>query len=247
MPDPWALVFLGLIGIFAGGIAGLVGFGSAVLLLPICNAIFGPVASVGILTVAALMGNLSRVALWYREVQWSVVWRYWLGGVPFAIIGSVTLVQIHADLLPAGFGAFILLLIPVRRWMDAQHRTMSLNRFPVLGAVMGFLSAMVSTTGPVTAPFFLSYGLTRGAYLSTEALSAAGVHLAKTIAYGKLSALDLQGLLAGIALGGCLLLGAAISKPLVLRLNQARFILIVEILLAVSGLLMIAQAFGALG
>ncbi len=242
MPDLPSLLLLAVVGVLAGGIAGVVGFGSAVLLLPVCNAVFGPLPSVGILTIAALIGNLSRVALWYRDVQWSVVWRYWLGGIPLAILGSLLLVRIEAKFLPLAFGLFVLLLIPIRRWMDNSDRRMKLSQFPLLGAVMGFLSAIVSTTGPINAPFYLSYGLTKGAYLSTEALGTAGIHLTKSLAYGKLATLDQSGLTAGVALGACLLLGAAISKPFVSKLKKERFVLVVEILLGVSGLLMIGQS-----
>jgi uncharacterized membrane protein YfcA len=242
MPDLPSLLLLALVEVVAGGVAGVVGFGSAVLLLPVCNAVFGPLPSVGILTVAALIGNLSRVALWYRDIQWPIVWRYWLGGVPLAVLGSLLLVRIESKLLPLAFGVFVILLIPIRRWMDSSDRRMKLNQFPLLGAIMGFLSAIVSTTGPINAPFYISYGLTQGAYLSTEALGTAGIHLTKSLAYGKLSTLDQNGLIAGVALGACLLLGAAISKPFVAKLKKERFVIVVEVLLAVSGLLMIAQA-----
>lgn len=242
MPDLPSLVLLAVVGVLAGGIAGVVGFGSAVLLLPVCTAFFGPLPSVGILTVAALIGNLSRVALWYRDIQWSVVWRYWLGGIPLAILGSLLLVRIDARFLPLAFGLFVLLLIPVRRWMDNSDRRMRLSQFPLLGAVMGFLSAIVSTTGPINAPFYISYGLTQGMYLSTEALGTAGIHLTKSLAYGKFATLDQRGLAIGIALGACLLIGAAISKPFVTKLKKERFVMVVEALLAVSGLFMIVQA-----
>ena len=242
MSDPSALVLVALVGILAGAIAGVVGFGSAVLLLPVCNAVFGPLPSVGILTVAALIGNLSRVALWYKNVEWRVVWRYWAGGIPLALLGSLLLVKLDAKLLPLGFGLFVISLIPIRRWMDRTDRKMKLGQFPILGAVMGFLSAVVSTTGPLNAPFYISYGLTQGAYLSTEALGTAGIHLTKSLAYGKLATLDSKGLIAGVALGICLLLGAAISKPFVSKLKKEKFVVVVEVLLAVSGLLMVAQA-----
>lgn len=246
MPDLTTMALLAGIGIFAGMVGGVVGFGSAVILLPISNAIFGPLPSVGILTVAALIGNLSRVALWYREVRWEVVWRYWLGGIPFAIFGALFLVRIETQWLPLAFGLFILAMIPIRRWMDSRDRLMKLNQFPILGAAMGFLSAVVSMTGPINAPFYLSYGLVQGAYLSTESLGTAGVHLTKSLAYGKLHTLDARGLVAGAALGVCLLIGAAISKPFVTKLQKEKFVIIVEVLLAVSGILMIGQALWSL-
>lgn len=241
MPEPIHFVLLGLVGIVAGSIGGLVGFGSAVLLLPVCNAVFGPAPTVGILTVAALIGNLSRVALWYRQIEWSVVWRYWLGGVPLALVGSFFLTKIDSAVLPIVFGAFILALIPARRWAERRERRMILPLFPALGAIMGFLSAVVSTTGPLNAPAFLSYGLTQGAYLSTEALSTAGIHLTKSLAYRRFELLSVEGIVAGLGLGACLLVGALLVKPLVERLEPKRFVLVVEVLLALSGLTMILQ------
>jgi len=242
MPEPIHLVVLCLVGMVAGGVGGVVGFGSAILLLPACNAVFGAEPSVGILTIAALIGNLSRVALWYRQVEWVVVWRYWLGGIPLAIAGSFCLSKIDSRLLPALFGGFILALIPVRRWLERRERRMPLSLFPALGAIMGFLSAVVSTTGPLNAPAFLSYGLIRGAYLSTEALSTAGIHLTKSLAYRRFELLSADGIVVGLALGGCMLIGTVLVKPLVERLEPRRFVLVVEVLLANSGLAMIAQA-----
>lgn len=246
MSGPIALLLLAVVGIVAGAVAGVIGFGSAVLLLPVCNAVFEPLPSVGILTVAALIGNLSRAALWHKDVAWGVVWRYWAGGIPLAILGSLLLVKLDAKLLPLGFGLFLVALIPIRRWMERTDRKMKLNHFPVLGAAMGFLSAIVSTTGPINAPFYISYGLTQGAYLGTEALGTAGIHLTKSLAYGKLASLDLNGLLAGLTLGICLLIGAAISKPLVNKLKKDKYVVLVEVLLGVSGLMMIAQSLLAL-
>lgn len=39
-------------------------------------------------------------------------------------------------------------------------------------------------SGPLTAPFFLSYGLSCAAYIGTEAASALTMHLTKIAAYG---------------------------------------------------------------
>jgi len=43
--------------------------------------------------------------------------------------------------------------------------------FAALGAVFSFVSALVGSVGPLMAPFFLAYGLGKGAYIGTEALA----------------------------------------------------------------------------
>lgn len=50
------------------------------------------------------------------------------------------------------------------------------------------------------------------------------------------------GPIVGTALGAFFLLGAALSKPLALKLKKKRFVSVVEVLLEVSGVLMIGQA-----
>lgn len=242
MPGAPALALLAAAGLVAGGVGGLVGFGSAVLLLPVCNAVFGPLPTVGILTVASLLGNLSRAALWWRDVRWEVVWRYWAGGVPAALAGSLLIVRAEPRALSTGLGLFILSLVPARRWLARNERRMELRHFPAVGAAMGLLSSAASTAGPVNAPFFLAHGLAGGAYLGTEALGTAGVHLAKSAAYGRWAGFGPEVWAAGLGLGVCLLLGAALAKPLVSRLAPGRFVLVVEALLVASGALMVAQA-----
>jgi len=177
------LLWLPLLGatLVAGTIGGVVGFGSAVILLPICAYAFGAPQAVPILTIAALIGNLSRAAFSWRETDWPAVATYVGGAVPAAAVGAFIFVALDASLIHRLLGAFILLMIPARRW--AAHRGMKVQRwhlFP-LGAGMGLLSGVVGTVGPINAPFFLAYGLVKGAYLATEALGAAAGRITRAL------------------------------------------------------------------
>ena len=223
----------------AGTIGGVVGFGSAVILLPVCAYAFGAAEAVPILTVAALIGNLSRAAFSWRETDWPAVRMYVLGAVPFAALGAFIFIELDAALIHRLLGAFILLMIPARRW--AAHHDMTVQRWHLmpLGAVMGLLSGVVGTVGPINAPFFLAYGLVKGAYLATEALGAAAVHLTKSAVYGRFAALDLETLGYGVAIGFALIVGSWLGKRIVLRLDTSAFIRTVEVLLGVSGVLML--------
>lgn len=239
MIDPLLWVTLLGLALIAGTIGGVVGFGSAVILLPICTFIFGPAQAVPILTIAALIGNLSRAAFSWRETDWPAVGTYAIGAVPFAMVGAFIFVDIDVALVQRLLGAFILLMIPARRW--AARRDMVIQRWQLLplGAVMGLLSGVVGTVGPVNAPFFLAYGLVKGAYLATEAFGAAAVHLTKAIVYGRFAALDGQTLLYGGAIGTALIGGSWLGKRIVLRLDTPAFIRIIEALLAASGIFML--------
>lgn len=239
MIDPVLWLPLLAVALVAGTIGGVVGFGSAVILLPVCAYAFGAAEAVPILTIAALIGNLSRAAFSWRETDWPAVRMYVLGAVPFAAIGAFIFIELDAALIHRLLGAFILLMIPARRWAVRHDMTVQRWHLLPLGAVMGLLSGIVGTVGPINAPFFLAYGLVKGAYLATEALGAAAVHLTKSAVYGRFAALDLETMTYGLIIGLALIAGSWLGKRIVMRLDTPAFIRTVEVLLGVSGALML--------
>lgn len=79
-------VALAVIGVLSGLISGVVGTGSSIILLPILSYIFGAKLAVPIMAIAAIMGNISRVVLWLKELNikhfcclrvWAYPQRYW--------------------------------------------------------------------------------------------------------------------------------------------------------------------------
>ena len=89
----------------------------------------------------------------------------------------------------------------------------------------------------MTAPFFLAYGLTRAAYIGTEAASALTMHLAKLGAYGMGDLIATKTLIYGAALTPATLAGAWTGRAIVGRISDAVFVRLVEAGLVVSGLL----------
>ena len=76
----------------------------------------------------------------------------------------------------------------------------------VIGAVVGYVTGIVVTTGPITVPIFLMYGLVKGAFLATEAAASLAVYGAKVLAFRSFGAMPLEtfvkGLIAGSASDG---------------------------------------------
>jgi len=52
-------------------------------------------------------------------------------------------------------GVFLIASVPIRRVLATDLFRMRLRHFPLLGAFIGLLSALVVTTGPLNTPFFL--------------------------------------------------------------------------------------------
>lgn len=237
------LLFVLGVGLAAGTISGIVGFGSSIMLMPVLVIVFGPLHAVPIMAIAAILANLSRVLIWWREVDWRAVAAYSLTGVPAAALGARTLLVLPPRLIECALGIFFLLMIPARRWLAARGFRLRLAHLLVLGAVIGFLTGIVVTTGPITAPIFLSYGLVKGAFIASEAAASLAVYGSKTAVFRHFGALPLPVITQGLITGASLMVGAWIAKRFVLRLHPDRFRLLMDALMLLSGLTMLYTAF----
>ncbi len=206
------------------------------MLLPVLVLFFGARDAIPILTVAQLVGNGSRVWLNRREVALPVVGWFALGGVPLALAGGWLFAAAPVPLLTRGLGAFLLLVALVRRSGVWRPRRLPLRSFTLLGAGFSFLSALVGSVGPLMAPFFLAYGLVKGAYIGTEAAATVVMHVAKLAAYGGAAILTARGMLAGLALGPLMVGGSWVGKRIVDRLPEQVFVLLIEVVMAAAGL-----------
>ena len=233
------LLFVLGVGLAAGTISGIVGFGSSIMLMPVLVIVFGPLHAVPIMAIAAILANLSRVLIWWREVDWRAVAAYSVTGVPAAALGARTLLVLPPRLIECALGIFFLLMIPARRWLVARGFRLRLPHLLALGAAIGFLTGIVVTTGPITAPIFLACGLVKGAFIATEAAASLAVYLSKTAVFRHFGALPLPVIAQGLITGASLMVGAWIAKRFVLRLHPDRFRLLMDALMLLSGLTML--------
>ena len=234
--------FVLIVGLIAGTLSGIVGFGSSIMLMPVLVISYGPLQAVPIMAVAAIMANLSRILVWWRQVDWRAVAAYSVTGAPAAAAGARTLLILPPHLVEAALGAFFLLMIPVRRWLAAQDVTVKLWHLALIGLIVGYLTGIVVTTGPITAPIFLAYGLVKGAFLATEAAGSLAVYLSKATVFRTYGALPTAAIAKGFAIGSSLMAGSFVAKRFVLKLEPSQFRLLMDALMFVSGAAMLWSA-----
>ncbi|MCU6796222.1 sulfite exporter TauE/SafE family protein [Paenibacillus sp. WQ 127069] len=229
-------LFVLLVGLVAGAVSGVIGTGSSIMLLPVLVFAFGPKQAVPIMAVAAVMANLTRVVVWWREINWRAFAAYSITGVPAAAVGARTLWELPTAVIDIGLGMFFLLMIPLRYWLKAKDFRISLWQLAVAGALIGFLTGIVLSTGPLSVPAFTSYGLMKGAFLSTEAVSSLALYVSKVVTFQELGALPSEMMVHGVIVGASLMLGTFASKAIVQRMSIISFQYVLDILLFGSGL-----------
>jgi uncharacterized membrane protein YfcA len=229
-------LFVLITGLVAGTISGIVGTGSSIMLMPVLVYQYGPKQAVPIMAVASVLANLARVAAWWREVDWRACAAYSLAGIPAAALGARTLLALPSRAVDISIGVFLIAMVPVRHYLARHQLKARLWHLALDGAVIGYLTGIVVSTGPLSVPLFLFYGLTKGAFLATEAASSLGLYLSKSLIFERFGALTTDLVLKGLIAGASLMAGAFIAKRFVLRLEADAFRLVMDAIMLAAGL-----------
>ena len=137
----------------AAVISGAAGFGGALLLLPLLVANVGATQAVPLLTIAQLIGNLSRAGFGFRQIKWKPVVLFLLGAIPLSALGALFFVQLPKELVTRAIGAAILLFVALK-YFGLLEIT---GRCTVLffgGGMVGFLSGLVAAPDHSGLQFF---------------------------------------------------------------------------------------------
>lgn len=237
-----AYIFVLTVGLIAGALSGIIGTGASIMLLPILVIQFGPKQAVPIMAIAALMANVGKVLAWWRDIDWKACAAYSIAGVPAAALGARTLLVLPSHVVDVALGLFFLAMVPGRRQLAALRLRLSLWQLAIAGALIGFLTGIVISTGPLSVPAFTSYGLVKGAFLSTEAASSLALMVSKVTTFRQLGALPATSIVKGVIIGASVMAGAFAGKAIVQRMSVGMFQHVLDGLLLCSGLAMLWAA-----
>jgi uncharacterized protein len=229
-----AVVLLFAIAMAAGALGGLVGTGSSLVLLPVLVMIYGPRVAIPVMAIAAVMANVARVAAWWREIQWRAVVAYSVPGAPAAVLGAHTLLTIPQTVVDSVLGVFFLAMIPIRRIAAARQWRVRLWQLALAGAIVGFLTGLILSTGPLSVPVFTGYGLSGGAFLGSEAASSLVLYIAKMATFGQFGVLTGAVLVRGLAIGTALMIGPFLARAVVQRMRPHTYALVIDLVLVAA-------------
>src|SRR5215813_1880003 len=176
-------LFVLIVGLVAGTISGIVGTGSSIMLMPVLVYEYGPKQAVPIMAVASVLANLARILAWWREVDWRACAAYSVTGIPAAALGARTLLALPSHAVDISIGTFLIVMVPVRHWLARHELKANLWHLAIGGAIIVYITGIVVSTGPLSVPLFLFYGLAKGAFLATEAASSLGLYFAKSVTF----------------------------------------------------------------
>jgi uncharacterized membrane protein YfcA len=231
------------VGLFAGTLSGIVGTGASIFLIPILVTQYGPQQTIPIMAIAATMSNAGKILAWWRDVEWKATAAYSIAAAPAAALGARTLLVLPAQVVDAALGAFFILMIPGRRWLAARKVTLSLWHLAFIGAVIGFLTGIVASTGPLSVAVFSAYGLVKGAFIATEAATSIFMYLSKVTTFRASGALPMDTIANGLIVGASLMAGPFIARRFVGEMKPEVFRLLIDGVMLIAGFWLLWMAF----
>ncbi|HEY5584862.1 MAG TPA: sulfite exporter TauE/SafE family protein [Ruminiclostridium sp.] len=232
----YILLFIG--SFLAAAISGAAGFGGALLLLPLLTKTIGTEMAVPVLTIGQLIGNLSRVFFGFKEIKWKPVLIFITGAVPMSIVGAYSFVKVPKDVITRGIGLTIIIFVILKYFkllnIKSSDKTMLIG-----GGLVGLISGLVGSAGPIGAAIFLSLNLSPTAYISSEAVTAVAMHISKTVIYEKYLGIGLDALEIGLFIGLAMFLGTWFGRKIINRMSKEMFTKFVGVLLAIIGIQML--------
>jgi uncharacterized membrane protein YfcA len=204
-------------------VSGVTGVGGGMIFLPFLTWGVGVKKAVPYLTMLLLVSNISRAYFSRREIDWKLLRYLCVGAIPGGAIGAYVYTWMSATLIAHVLGVYLLIYVALNFTRQTWPKRATLKSFILVGAAMGFVSAVVGGAGPVVVPWMLRYGLVKEAFIGTEAVGAAVVHAVKLIVWGGAGTITKDDVVLLLPLTILMVAGSYFGKLLITRMNVKIF------------------------
>ena len=229
-------LILGAGALTASTVSGIVGVGGGMIFLPILTWAVGIKLAVPYLTMLLLVSNVSRAYFSRHEIDWRVLRYFTLGAVPGAAIGALLYTQLSAVLIARALGVYLISYVFLNFTKATWPKSAPLRVFIPVGALAGFVSAVVGGSGPIVVPWMLKYGLIKEAFLGTEAVASTIIHVVKLIVWGSARIIGWNDVILLLPLSVLMVAGSYLGKLLIARMNVRLFRTVMVFVLGVIGI-----------
>lgn len=227
-------------GFIAWIISTIGGGGGAMLLVPLVGFIAGVQAVAPVTTMATLIAGSGRALVFWRDIDWRIVRWALPGAVIGGMLGATLYSTTPAEWLQIIVGLFLVSTIVQYRF-GAKERTFEARTWWFLPAelLVGFLSGLIGTMGPVMNSLYLNAGVVKDRMVGTKTAVSLPMHLMQVGTYTAFGAMTGRLFLFGIAAGLGALVSNWLAKRLLHKMRARDFRAIVVGFMALSGAVMI--------
>src|SRR5262245_3843088 len=220
---PFAIAAVAIAVLGSSFVSGIFGMAGGMILLGVLLVFIDVAPAMVLFGVIQMVSNGWRTALWFRYVDWSIVWRFLIGStVLFLLSRSLALLPSKATVyLTLGLLPFAANLLPKRVSLDICRPRVAY----AAGALIVALQLFAGAAGHILDVFFQRSPLDRKAIVATKAVTQVSGHAYRILYFGSFAAtfdapIACWGYLAAIGLS---LAGTSLAAAVLTRMTDAAF------------------------
>lgn len=225
-----------LVAFAASILGGLAGYGTGLVLPVVLAPVVGVAQVVPVMALAMVLNNGSRVAAFWRDVQWPHVRRMLLLGLPACVAGSYGYTLLAERWVALLIGAFLLLSIPLRRALKRADYRLGVRGEVGAGAGFGFVNGGMTGTGVILISLLMAAGVQGAGLIATDATISAIMGLFKVAVFGGFARLDVDLVVAGLLIGLCTMPGAFVARRLLDLIPARIHALVMDTVVVIGGI-----------
>lgn len=232
------------LGLLAGAVAALSGFGIGSLLTPLFASELGTKLAVAAVAIPHFVGTGLRLWLFRRSINPRVLREFGVASGSGGLCGALLYVWLRSDVLTAVFGgALVLAGVSGLAGLDRRVRLSGKGALAA-GVASGLLGGLVGNQGGIRSAALLAFPIRAEVFVATSTAVALVVDTIRLPFYvGTNYRVLVENLPAiGLATVG-VVTGTLIGRPLLRRLPERVFRLIVSALVASLGVYMLLKVF----
>ncbi len=236
------IILISLLALVCEVIGTVGGFGSSVFFVPLAGLIYDLHVVLGLTALLHVSGNLAKMILFRKYIDWKVSLLFGIPGVIAVAIGAIivsTFDIIYGEIFLAAF----LLLFSVFFFLNREWKAPEGKAYAVAsGGIAGFLAGLIGTGGAVRGAAMTAFNLPKNIFVATSATIDMGVDMTRSVIYVKSGFLN-NGHLPVIPLLILVsFLGSWLGKQVLDGISQESFRKIVLFLIFITGIITLIKA-----
>ena len=182
MLAPFALAIVAVATLLTSFISGIFGMAGGMMLLGVLLVFMDVAPAMVLFGIIQTSANVWRAALWWRYVDWSIVWRFLVGSTfTFLALRSIALLPSKATLyLTLGLLPFAADLLPKNLNLDVTRPGVPY----VAGCIVISLQLLAGAAGHILDVFFQKSRLDRMTIVATKAVTQVMGHVYRILYFG---------------------------------------------------------------
>lgn len=209
------------------------GFGSAIILIPFSSFLLPIKKAIAIVTIFFIAGNLSKILIFKKHIDWKATFLIWAGAVPMVFAGAYLMVIAPSEIIEKALGIIILLYVINDYFNLTKNIRLSNTAIAGAGGAYGFFAGIIGTGSAIKAALLTHMGLRKERFIAVMATSAILLNIIKTAIYSKfalISQADIP-LITGLII--CAFGGTYVGRNLVKKIHPNTFKKIILIILII--------------